>query len=205
MHFEFLVEEESMEETLYNLIPKIVGSTVTFKVHTSQGKQDLLSKLPDRLRGYMHWLPRDWVIVALVDEDREDCMHLKDRLENAVRGTGLLTRSHVQSNQRYAVLNRIAIEELEAWFFGDVMALRSIYPRISKNLNKKAKYRNPDAIQGGTWETLERLLRKAGYHLSGLPKVEVSRKVSALMEPNNNTSKSFQIFADGIKEMGLKH
>jgi Domain of unknown function (DUF4276) len=205
MHFEFLVEEESMEETLYNLIPKIVGSTVTFKVHTFQGKEDLLSKLPDRLKGYVHWLPSDWIIVALVDEDREDCKLLKDRLEEAARINSLNTRSHVQKNQRYAVLNRIVVEELEAWFFGDVVALRSVYPRISRNLNKKAKYRNPDAIQGGTWETLERLLRRAGYHLSGLPKVEVARKISALMKPDNNISKSFQIFADGIREMGVKH
>ncbi|MGD0827532.1 MAG: DUF4276 family protein [Desulfobaccales bacterium] len=54
------------------------------------------------------------------------------------------------------VLNRIAIEELESWFFGDGIALKTAYPGIPETLDKKSKYRNPDAIER-TWEALERL------------------------------------------------
>ncbi len=46
MHVEFLVEELSMNEVLQNLLPKILGETITFDIHPYQGKFDLTSKLP---------------------------------------------------------------------------------------------------------------------------------------------------------------
>lgn len=52
MHIEFLVEELSMKEALQNLLPKILGETISFDIHPYQGKKDLLAKLPHRLRGY---------------------------------------------------------------------------------------------------------------------------------------------------------
>lgn len=45
MHFEFLVEEESAEAALYNLVPKIVGPEVRYNIRVFQGKFDLLKKL----------------------------------------------------------------------------------------------------------------------------------------------------------------
>lgn len=43
MHFEFLVEEASLESALTQLLPKILPSTVTFKIHAFRGKDDLKS------------------------------------------------------------------------------------------------------------------------------------------------------------------
>ena len=57
MHIEFLVEEQSAESALVNLIPKIIGREVSFKIHPFQGKPNLLANLPARLRGYRQWLP----------------------------------------------------------------------------------------------------------------------------------------------------
>lgn len=57
MHFEFLVEESSLESALTQLLPKILPSTVTFKIHAFRGKDDLICKLPNRLKGYQAWLP----------------------------------------------------------------------------------------------------------------------------------------------------
>jgi hypothetical protein len=91
------------------------------------------------------------------------------------------------------------VEELEAWFFGDVEALVTAYPKVPSNLANKEKFRDPDAITGGTWEALERLLQKAGYYSGGLPKIEVARKVSEFMEPSRNRSKSFQVFKEGLE------
>jgi hypothetical protein len=56
----------------------------------------------------------------------------------------------------------------------------------------------PDAIAGGTWEALERLLRRLNYFPEGLPKIAVARKVSEHMDPERNRSKSFQVFRDGL-------
>ncbi len=167
MHLEFLVEEASLESALTQLLPKILPLTVSSKIHAFRGKTDLLAKLPNRLKGYQAWLPRDWKIVILIDEDREDCLKLKQKLEIMTISAGLITKSSCQKGKFFQVLNRIVVEELEAWFFGDVQAICQAYPKVSANLATQQPYRDPDAIKGGTWEALERVLRRAGYHQGG--------------------------------------
>lgn len=120
MHIVFLVEELSAEAALLNLVPKILGASASFEIHPYQCKNDLLSKLPQVMRAYAKSLPDDWRIVVLVDEDRSNCISLKDRLENAAKDAGLITHTmsdKASSCSRFQVLNRIAVEELEAWFF----------------------------------------------------------------------------------------
>jgi hypothetical protein len=200
VHVEFLVEEPSAEAALQHLVPKMVGSDVTFRVLPFQGKADLLRKLPSRLKGYRRWLPDDWLIVVLADVDDDKCEELKLRLERTVHEAGLSTRATAGPNSRFHVLNRLAIEELEAWFFGDAEALCSAYPRIGSRLDRSSRYRDPDAIRGGTWEALERELRKAGYYPGGLPKIGAARDIAAFMVPDRNRSRSFQTFRRGLLE-----
>ncbi len=197
MHVEFLVEEPSAEAALFNIVPKILQD-VTFRIHPFQGKQDLLDKLLPRLKGYRGWLPKDWKIVVLIDVDDEDCTELKAKLEEIAETAGFLTKSRQAGESYFQVLNRLAIEELEAWFFGDVEALHNVYSRVYLNLEKKAKYRDPDAIRGGTWEALERELKKTGYFRGGFSKISVARDVSGHMVPERNRSKSFQVFHKGL-------
>ncbi len=203
MHIEFLVEEPSAEAALTNLVPKIVGEEIPFKIHSYQGKQDLLGKLTQRLRGYAHWLPNDWRIVVLIDEDRKDCRELKEQLERSAREARLHTKTMPGPNGRFQVLNRLAIEELEAWFFGDVEALVTAYPGVPPSLDTKANYRDPDAIRvhGGTCEALADVLKRARYYPSGMPKKETARRISELMVPDRNRSKSFQVFRDALRGM----
>jgi len=198
MHVEFLVEEPSAEAALQNLLPKIFGDVATFTIHPYQGKIDLLKKLPIRLKGYSYWLLEDWRIVILMDADDDDCLELKSRLERIAQDAGLVTKSAVPPGQQFQVLNRLAVEELEAWFFGDIEALNAAYPRVSPTLGQRAKYRNPDAITGGTWEALERLLQRLNYFPEGLPKITMARKVSRHMNPARNRSRSFQVFREGL-------
>jgi hypothetical protein len=200
MHIEFLVEEPSAEAALQVLLSRMLEPLVTFAVHPHQGKQDLLGKLPARLRGYRSWLPDDWRIIVLLDGDSQDCRRLKQELETKVQHAGLLTRSAVAAGERFHVLNRIAIEELEAWFFGDIEAITAVYPNLSANMRRRAQYRNPDAIRGGTWEALERELQRAGYHPGGYAKIQAARDIAAHMEPERNSSQSFQVFWRGIQE-----
>lgn len=107
-------------------------------------------------------------------------------------------------DDRYAVVNRLAIEELEAWFFGDWEAVRRAYPRVNPNVPAQARYRQPDAIRGGTWEALERVLQSAGYFASGLRKIEAARAVAAHMEPTRNASPSFQALRVALDEFVSK-
>jgi hypothetical protein len=203
MHLEFLLEEESAAEAIRLLLPKIIGKQATHKLHFFQGKQDLLQRLPQRLAGYSKWIPEDYRIVVLLDRDDDDCRKLKRRMDAISRKAGLTTRTVAVAKDRrsFHVLNRIAVEELEAWFFGDVEALCQAYPRVPPTLAMKARFRNSDGIVGGTWEAMEQVLQKAGYYPTGLPKIEAARRISAVMEPNRNRSPSFQCFCSGLRKM----
>ncbi len=201
MHIEFLVEELSAEAALKNILPKILKDDISYAIHPYSGKMDLLSQLPNRLKGYRKWLPDDWRIIVLVDQDQEDCRTLKTELEEAAKQAGFITKSHARGHHEFEVLNRLAIEELEAWFFGDPEAIIQAYPRVSTTIGRKAQYRDPDAIVGGTWEALERLLKKAGYYSTGMPKVETARNISKYMDPSRNNSKSFRVFRDALSAL----
>jgi len=193
-HLEFLVEESSLKESLNQLLPKILPQEISFAIHSYRGKDDLLNKLPSRLQGYKAWMPSHYKIIVLIDEDRQDCKALKQKLEDIALNSGLTTKSKANSIGPYQVINRIVIEELEAWFFGDPIAICTAYPKVPASIGGKSKYRIPDRISGGTWEALERELQQAGYHAGGLSKNEASRKISEYMEPSRNSSASFQVF-----------
>ncbi len=150
-----------MEEALRLLLPKILVNT-SFEVYPHQCKHDLLKLLPERLRGYRTWLPENWRILVIVDRDDDDCTKLKKQLEQMSIDAGLATRSQAGGSS-FTVVNRLAIEELESWYFGDWDAVRAAYPRVPETIPKKSKYRNPDGIVGGTWEAFEKVLQKAGY------------------------------------------
>jgi len=123
---------------------------------------------------------------------------LKQSLENTAAQAGLVSKTSAGQGNRFQVANRIAIEELEAWFFGDWQAVQTAYPRVPATIPQKAAYRDPDAILGGTWEAFERVLKKAGYCSTGLRKLESARAIAEHMDPARNQSKSFQAFHSAI-------
>ena len=132
-HLELLVEEPSMEAFLRALLPRLLPHDRTFGVHAFQGKSDLLGKLEDRLRAYAGWLPADWRVVVVVDRDDDDCLELKQRLEVTAQRAGLRSRSR-SGECPWQLVNRIAVEELEAWYFGDWPAVQAAYPRVRANI-----------------------------------------------------------------------
>ena len=197
MHVEVLLEEPSAEAFLREIFPSLLPPPVTWNPVVFQGKDDLLRNLEPRLRAYAKWIPNDWRIVVLVDEDRQDCHALKQRMEIAAGNAGLGTKTNPKG-RAFTVVNRIAVEELEAWLFGDVAALAAAYPGVSPNLAAKARFRDPDAISGGTWEALEQVLQRAGYYGGGLLKIETAREVAKRIQPAQNTSESFQHFVAAL-------
>jgi hypothetical protein len=201
MYIQFYVEEPSAEAFLQSFLPKVLGQRVEYDIQVFQGKTDLLSNLPMRLRALATWIPDDWRVMVLVDRDDDDCIQLKEQLNQCSRQAGLSLREPQIADRPIQLLNRIAVEELEAWLFGDVPALCKVYPRLSKDLARRERYRVTDAIPGGTWEALERELQRVGYHHGGLPKIQVARAVAAHMDPIRNRSASFHAFYRGLKEL----
>jgi len=190
------VEEPSMEAALLELLPRILGAT-SFEIHPFQCKNALLQHLPQRLRAYAKWLPESWRLLVLVDQDDDDCRTLKAELEKIALDSGLVTLSRAD-DCRFQVINRIVVEELEAWYFGDWQAVHAAYPRVGSTLAAKAKYRSPDAIPGGTWEAFERILLRSGYFKTGLRKIEAARTITRHMIPERNTSPSFKAFFEAL-------
>lgn len=197
-HVEFLVEEPSVEALLREVLPHLLRS-VPFEIRVFQGKPDLLAQLPHRLRGYA-WFPDTWRIVVVVDRDNDDCHALKQQLEQHALAAGRFTRAR-RDRGCFTVINRIAIEELEAWYFGDWEAVRAAYPNVAANVPRRAAFRNPDAIAGGTWEAFERVLQQVGYFKGGLRKLEAACAIAPYLDPARNTSPSFKIFRDAILEL----
>lgn len=188
-----------MEAFLRALLPRLLPLDRTFEVHPFQGKSDLLNKLEARLRGYATWLPDDWRIVVVVDRDDDDCRELKQQLEDRATRAGLRTRTGAGA-ARWQVVNRIAIAELEAWYFGDWAAVRTAYPRAPAGIPNRQGFRDPDAIAGGTWEAFERVMQKCGYFKGWLAKLEAARAIGPCVDPLRSQSGSFRVFCSAISE-----
>ena len=188
-----------MEAFLRGWLPRFLPETCTFGIYAYSGKNALLRKLGNRLQGYVAWMPAEYRIVVVVDRDRDDCHELKSRLENICEGAGLQSRS-VTGRSDWQVVTRIAVEELEAWYFGDWHAVQSAYPGVSPNIPGQAPYRDPDAIAGGTWEKFERVLQRHGYFRQGLTKVQAATEIARYIDPQNTRSHSFSVLRDAISE-----
>ena len=160
IHLEFLLEGESDEIVLGALLPKIPAE-ITYAFHVFQSKQNLLKKLPERLRGYHSWLPPDWKIVILRDTDLEDCKKLKEHIRDIVAQEDFSIFSNTNVTKKGIVIIRLAMQEMEAWFFGDAEALRQAYPRLPETLDKRRNIATltPSLLPGKNWkESCRRLV-----------------------------------------------
>ena len=192
-----------MEALLKPLLRRYLPAGCTFAIHPHQGKQALLRKLENRLKGYAcllsENLPENHRIVVIVDMDQDQCDQLKSKLEEACARAGLQSKRAADGPQ-WQVVTRIAIEELEVWYFGDWQAVCQAFPRVSPTIPNRSGYRKPDAVRGGTWEAFERVLKKSGYCKQGLPKVQTARAMGQHMAPQENRSPGFRMFWQAIIE-----
>lgn len=176
-----------MEAALRAILPKMIGSK-SFKITQYIDKINFLKKLPDRLRGYVKTLRNSEIILILIDRDDDDCEKLRKCIETMAQGAGLRTKGDHRGPAQ--VIVRIAIEELEAWYFGDWQAVQEAYPKAKKRPQQHC--RAPDAIKGGAWEAFERSMKKSGYFASGLRKIEAATKIAPYIDPDRNISPSFR-------------
>jgi hypothetical protein len=201
MRIEFLVEEQFAEEALKYLLPRLIGERAQWKLINLGIKYKLLKALPQRLAAYRQRISRgeNLRMVVLVDRDNDDCEVLKCLLEEAAMSAELATKSVPDTNGRFLVVNRIVIEELESWFIGDPAALRKAFTSLPVIYATTGIFRNPD--NGGSWEALHRFLKKHGIYKSGYPKIDTARRIAPHMNVEQNRSRSFQVFVDGIEAL----
>ena len=216
MHFEILIEDISGKKTLELLLPKLIDEMHhTYKVISYKGigripknlgkisdasKRNLLNQLPRLLRGYGNTFsnysdecPAAVILVCDLDnKNRDDFLQeLKD----------VLDACHLKPETRFC----IAIEEGEAWFLGDIAAIKSAYPRAKDVILNS--YQN-DSICG-TWEKLAeavypgglQVLSKQGWQMIGKEKSKWAEEITPHMDVDNNQSPSFNFFKDKIQEL----
>jgi len=174
----FLLEERSMKELLDILLPRILPKGVQFKTIPHSGKSDLQKSIPHKLKA---WNVPNTKFVIVQDQDSADCIELKNKLREIIEPAGR------------EVLIRIVCRELESWYFGDLNAVTQAYKKDVRSLALKRKYKIPDRI-GNPKEELRKIFPKH-QQLDG------ARKIGIHMNIDNNTSKSFRVFVDGVRRM----
>ncbi len=197
-----LVEEPSAEEALRHILPEILQGRARFGIRQMKSKGNLLRKLPERLAAYADRIRKgeDIRIVVLVDRDADDCRRLKTELERMAERAGLRTKSSPGTGGVFQVVNRVVVEELEAWFLGDAEALRKAFPGLPR-IALRGPFASPDNVMNGTWEALHRFLRKHRVYRGSYPKIEAARKIAPHMDAARNRSPSFRAFTSGVEAL----
>lgn len=208
MHIEFLVEDLSGKVMLDCLLPSVLGIGHTFNVHSYKGigripkgmkassdpnRRILLDQLPRLLAGYglafAHY-GADYpaAVVVVCDLDRRDKAVFETELASlAIAATPCPKHAFC-----------LAIEEGEAWFLGDMPAIKGAYPRAKDAVLNK--YVN-DSICG-TWEVLADAvypggsiaLEAQGWMTVGAEKSKWAQEITPRMDPDLNQSPSFKEF-----------
>jgi hypothetical protein len=215
MHLEILVEDSSGMVLLDTLLPRLLGQqgeTLTWRLHAYKGigripkglspngnssKRMLLDQLPKLLGGYGR-TPGVDAVVVVIDTDKNDCVTFLAELKKIAES----------SAPSLNILFRLAVEEMEAWYFGDNKALLEAYPKAKREV--LGKYVQDSVC--GTWELLADAVRpggssaikKEGWPLPGQVKHEWADKIGPLMEPDLNNSPSFCKFRDGLRQLAHK-
>lgn len=215
MHLEILVEDQSGKKFLDLLVPNLVGKQHTFRVlpykgigripkdlagKADPGKRLLLNELPRLLRGYGQTFanysqdsPAAVVIVCDLD----------DRCQKNFRRElfDILSTCRPKPGAYFC----FAIEEGEAWFLGDILAVKKAYPK-AKDAVLNAY--NNDSICG-TWEKLAdavypggaQALSKKGWQAVGAEKSKWAENIAPHMDIENNQSPSFRYFREKVRSL----
>ncbi|PJJ54471.1 DUF4276 family protein [Hymenobacter chitinivorans] len=195
----FLLEEESAEDALRQLIPRLLPAHYVPRFRSLGGWQGLVDNLPTLLRAYGKRMTepgqQDLRIVVLLDADGVAERRFK-LLEDAAKSAGLLTLGQAKEGQLFHVFNALAVQELEAWFLGDRQAITDAYPKV-KTHHFKGIDREPESSPKPN-DVLWGVLKAAGLYTTGKRKREWAETIAAKMDPGRNQSASFQYFRAGL-------
>ena len=214
MHFEFLVEDQSGKVMLDSLVPRLLGDGHTHAIHSYKGigripkgmkatsdasKRILLDQLPRLLAGYgktFAGFGADYpaAVIVVCDLDRRDRPAFSTELHRIAR--------QATPCPRHAFC--LAIEEGEAWFLGDLVAIKQSYPKAKQGVLDG--YVN-DSICG-TWEVLAdavcpggaKALEAQGWQRVGQEKSRWAKDITPNMRTARNRSPSFQGFVATLAE-----
>jgi predicted DNA-binding protein (UPF0251 family) len=215
MHIEFLVEDVSGERMLEILLPKILSKEDTYTIHSYKGighiprnmkprtdanKRILLDSLPKLLQGYgktfrAYGNNYDAIVVVVCDLDDNNQSDFRQSLSAVLAAC----------DPKPKALFCLAIEEMEAWYLGDIKAIKQAYAHAKMNLLNE--YIN-DSICG-TWELLadavykggHTTLKKKGWQAIGAEKTKWAQEITPYMDVKVNKSPSFNSFLSELSNL----
>jgi len=215
MHFEILIEDISGKTALEILIPKIISDEHTFYIHSYKGigripqgltpssdpkKRILLDQIPKLIQGYGNTFagyPPNYSAVLVIVCD------LDNRCLSNFRGELFACADKCVTKPKTYFC--IAIEEGEAWYLGDIDAIKTAYPKAKDAILNS--YVN-DSICS-TWERLAdaiflggaQSLSKLGWQAVGKEKTAWATNISPYMNVDINQSPSFCYFREKLRSL----
>lgn len=175
-----LLEEDSARIVVEALAVKLGIDDARLVAIPHQGLADLKKSIRNKLSNWRsHSLPR---FVILRDNDQAACKVSKGEILD-------LIPPHTVDRAKV----RVVMQELEAWYFGDLQAIEAA--GLIKNgaqYARKAKFRNPDAIQNPKKE-----LRKLIVPYPG--QTDMARRFVKHMDVGRNSSTSFRHFCAALQ------
>lgn len=176
----FMLEEPSMAEFLRHFVPRLFpnwNEGENFLCIPHEGKSDLEKSLPRKLRA---WADKQDRFVVIRDNDSADCVSIKHRLS-----------ALCAQNSKPDTLIRIACQELEAWYLGDLPAINAAFgARVDSQPNRK-RYQNPDRLSQPSTD-MKKLV-------SSFQKLSGARLLAAKLVIESNQSESFNQFVSGLR------
>jgi hypothetical protein len=141
-------------------------------------------------------VPDCGIVVVICDLDNKNKDEFTSQLREVLNGC-----RHTPEK----VLFCVAIEEFEAWYLGDLDAIKCAYPKAKDGILRS--YVN-DSICG-TWECLadaihdggHKSLKKRGWQAIGEQKSVWAVNISPHMDVENNQSPSFMKMRDELRKV----
>jgi len=135
------------------------------------------------------------VHASVLDSDRKNCTKFLAELKAIADSC----------NPAPLTMFRLAIEEVEAWYFGDKQAVITAYPKAKTAILDEYVQ---DSICS-TWELLADALypggsaaiKKEGWPLPGQVKHEWAENIGPLLDLDRNASPSFHKLKDGLRRL----
>ncbi|WP_425059916.1 DUF4276 family protein [Sporomusa carbonis] len=148
-----------------------------------KGKRIWTGSIATKLRA---WREPGVRFIIVRDNDNAVCPAIKDRIYQACCDAG-----------RPDTVVRLACQELESWYIGDLSALAKAYGvnGVDTPGNRK-RYANPDGWQKPSVE-VQRLI-------PAFQKLDGARRIAPHLLPGNNASHSFRIFLAGISRVAAE-
>lgn len=180
----FLLEEPSMKVLLDGLLPRLMPGWVVkqhFLCIPHEGKSDLDRSIPHKLSAWQY--PGDRFVIVR-DNDGADCVAVLKKLQEMCQKSG-----------RPDTLVRLACQELEAWYLGDLEAVAVAFGQAKANSpSYRRRFVDPDTWRKPSVE-LERIVpsfqKGAGARAMG----------QHLREPEHNRSHSYGKFVTGVRKL----